>query len=89
MLHQTMPNVQVVPEHYPPSMMAQGLSTLVSVAQWAVILGAFGGATATDYVAGTPLASLVATIQENKMPYVGGAWFFAHLRDISTARSKE
>ncbi len=51
------------------------MSTLVTAAQWGIIFAAFAGQTATQMAAGGPLAPVVQSIQENKMPAAGGAWF--------------
>jgi hypothetical protein len=55
--------------------MASLASSVVSVAQWSVVLCALGGQSALQFAAGTPLVPLIANIQENKMASAGGAWF--------------
>lgn len=75
MLEKALPGVSISAEHYPPSMVGRLASSVVTMAQWAVILCAFGGQTASGFAAGTPAAALVHGIQENKLAAAGGAWF--------------
>ena len=75
MLSSNLPGVRVTAEHYPPSYGATVASSFITAAQWAVILGAFGGASLAEMAAGTPLAAPLAYVQENRMSSVGMAWF--------------
>ena len=77
MLERSLPaHVKITAEHSPPSHAATLMSGLLTAAQWSVILAAFGGQSAVDFVGGTPLAPLCQAIQENRMAAAGGAWFF-------------
>lgn len=74
-LSRELPGVEISAEHYPPGATQQMLSSLISVAQWAVIIGALSGQSGIDAVSGTPLAAPLAHVQENKMAMVGISWF--------------
>lgn len=74
-LQRSMPGVRVDAAHYPPGGAKQGLSSLVTIVQWSVILATMGGEMAVNAVAGTPLQPTVLSMQANKMAAAGGAWF--------------
>ena len=86
MLQTTMPGVKIHAEHYPPGTMNRMFSTLVSAAQYGVIFGAMLGQTASDAVAGTPLATPLAYVQQNKLQACGFAWFMGS--SLSTSMLK-
>jgi len=75
----SLPGVEVAALHYPPPLHKRVLSSLVTVVQYSVIGGAMAGTSISGALAGTPFAAAVAgplaTLQENKLPAIGGAWF--------------
>ena len=78
-----MPGVEVHAEHYPPGAFKTALSYAVTGCQMILMVGAFGGQPALEVVQGTPLSDLLSAVQENKMGYLGGAWFVGNI--ISTS----
>ena len=74
-LERSLPGVSIQAMHYPPSLLKQSLSSLVTVAQWAVIIAAMGGSYVSDAVTDTPFQEAVDGLQQNKLPACGMAWF--------------
>lgn len=70
-----MPGVPVSAVHAAPPFHKQVLSSLVTVAQFAVIGAALGGSSVSAALAGTGAQGLIESLQENKMAACAGAWF--------------
>ena len=73
-----MPGVPISAVHAAPPLHKQVLSSLVTVAQIAVIGGALGGEAIVPSLRGTAAGGLVApleALQQNKMAACGAAWF--------------
>ena len=74
-LSRSLPGIEIHAESFPPTAMQQATASCISMVQWAVVLGAFGGQVARDAVAGSAFAEPLQSIQENKMQFVGMSWF--------------
>jgi hypothetical protein len=86
-LDQAMPGVEVHAEHFPPGPFKTALSYAVTGCQMLLMVGAFGGQQAIEAVSGTPAADVLVAVQENKMSYMGGAWFMGNIVSTSILKT--
>lgn len=86
-LNRAIPGVEVHAEHFPPGAFKMALSYAVTGLQMVLMVGAFGGQQAVEAVGGTPLADVLVAVQENKMSYLGGAWFIGNIVSTSILKT--
>lgn len=67
--------------------MKTALAHTVTGFQMLLMVGAFGGQQVAEAVRGTPFAPAHAALQDNKMGYLGGAWFVGNIVSTSILKT--